>query len=234
MNIRNKQFPNSLDMCSQRPGVYIQTPTHQKLLQTQPSLCVSTVYTGCLLLILSSVVWVLISAAACRRVSLIVTLLLQISDSPPSFCFCVFQSRCCQSLFLVWLYLHASPCDLECVSHKGGGDGEQLSWGCTVVFCKCKQLILSLPAGCSAQLSVNRREIMFIRAHNRCIPLTDSTPPSNQLLLIHFSRSPTFPSAQPLSALSPETGCSLWSNKTETLCRSYLSDPCSPGRRLHI
>lgn len=123
MNIRNKQFPNSLDMCSQRPGVYIQTPTHQKLLQTQPSLCVSTVYTGCLLLILSSVVWVLISAAACRRVSLIVTLLLQISDSPPSFCFCVFQSRCCQSLFLVWLYLHASPCDLECVSHKGGGGG---------------------------------------------------------------------------------------------------------------
>lgn len=120
------------------------------------------------------------------------------------------------------------------VTRGGGGDGEQLSWGCTVVFCKCKQLILSLPAGCSAQLSVNRRGIMFIRAHNRCIPLTDSTPPSNQLLLIHFSRSPTFPSAQPLSALSPETGCSLWSNKTETLCRSYLSDPCSPGRRLHI
>ena len=126
---------------------------------------------------------------------------------PPSICFGVFHSQCCHSLFLERLYLHALPCDLECVSHGG--------WRAILLrahsgFCKCKQLILSRPAGCSTQLSVNRRKIMFIRARNRCIPPTHSTPPAtNSFSSTSLLLPRSFSSTQPLSALSPETGCSL-------------------------
>lgn len=175
-------------MCSQRPRIHIQTPTRQdyyKLHALSFSLRVSALS--------SSVNELLISAAACH---LSVTLPL------PSICFCVFQSQCCHSLFLM-----PHPATLSVRVTRGG-------WWRTILqrtrsgFCKCKQLILSRPAGCSAQLSVNRREIMFIRARNRCIPLTDTTAPpatnsfsSTSLIL--------YPPPQPLSALSPETGCSL-------------------------
>lgn len=103
----------------------------------------------------------------------------------PSISFCAFQSQRCHSLFSVRLYLHASPCDLEYVSH---GRWRTILLRAHGGFCKCKQLILSRPTGKSAQLSVNRRKIMFTRAHNRCIPLTDSTPPAtNSLSSTSFS-----------------------------------------------
>ena len=99
-------------------------------------------------------------------------------------------------------------------------------------FCKCKQVILSRPAGCSARLSVNRRKIMFIRARNRCIPLMDSTPPATNSFSATSLVLPLFlsPPALPPSALSPETGRSRQSDETETLCWSHLTDPCRDGR----
>lgn len=119
--------------------------------------------------------------------------------------FCASQSQRCHSLILAGLYLHASPCDLESVSHR--------RWRTVLLrahsdFCKCKQLILSRPAGGSALLSVNRHKIMFTRAHNRCSPLTDSTPPatdsfsSTSLVLsllsvfLHFTRDRLLPVEQ--------------------------------------
>lgn len=63
------------------------------------------------------------------------------------------------------------PLDLECLSHEGGG-GEHFYR--TVVFAKCKQLILSR----RCRLLRSALEIMFIRAGNWCVPLADSTPPA--------------------------------------------------------
>lgn len=139
MNIRSKQPPNCLSICCQRLHIYIQTSTHEKpktLLLWPPhftfhSLHVSALSapTGSLLLILSSVISVLISAAVCHRVSLSVNLLQQLSDSDslrPSFhlLWCL-SVPMLSLLFLVWLYLHASPCDLEYVSHAVGWVGRE-------------------------------------------------------------------------------------------------------------
>lgn len=136
---------------------------------------VSTVSTGCLLLILSPVVWVLISVAECRRVSLVVTQpLAEIGIS---------VSRRCHFVFSPRLYLHASPLDLDCVSHGGMENNFPAGARYFFFFASVNNFFSACPLAallCSAQLSVNRREIMFIRARRRwCIPLTDPTPPSN-------------------------------------------------------
>lgn len=126
MNISSKQLPNGLDMCSQIPPIHNLTPTPQKQLRTLNfSLCVSalSLHSVCLLLIPCSVIWVLISAALCHRVSLALTLPLQQADSPPPFASVSFSPNAVTPCFLVRLYLHAPPRDLEYVSH--GGDGEQ-------------------------------------------------------------------------------------------------------------
>lgn len=160
--------------------------------------------TRCLLLILSCIIWMLVSAGAFHSLSPCHSSYLTL---PCHLLLCLLAPTLSLSVFSAAVFACLAPRPWVCESQ---GDGEQFYWGRTVVFCKCKQLILSRPAGCSAQLSVNRHKIMFIRARNQRIPLMDSTPPatssfsSTSLVLALF-----LSSAKSLFALSPETGCSL-------------------------
>lgn len=159
----------------------------------------------------------LVSDAARHRVSLTATLPLLISNSPFSFasgsdslnavtpCF-----RCvCISM------LHNATL---CVRVKG-------KWKTIFLrahegFCKCKQLILSLPPGFSARLSVNRREIMFICA----------TPPPATYFC---SSTPLVLPLSPLLALNlpyHQRQTALCRTTRLTSRRSYLTDLCSNGR----
>lgn len=72
-------------------------------------------------------------------------------------------------------HLHASPCDLEHVSHRGW---RTVLLEHMVVFESVNNLFSVGPPAAQLSSQVNRREIMFICARTRWIPLTDCVPPA--------------------------------------------------------
>lgn len=81
-------------------------------------------------------------------------------------------------------------------ARESRGDGETRFQRVRGGFCKCKQLLLTLPAGCSAQLSDNRCQIIFIEARDMLQPPDECEAPGNWLLFTHVPHSPTFSSTR--------------------------------------